>query len=121
MSEYMFSAGGKEIRADGDNTRVVHHHKGTTELNGVEMDNSRFDHLAVRMGEGALLLWREQIDNFNELASELVNDSFESVLNKRTVAKYALDAYSAWIKQRAERELDSFDDGLKGLLDGDLS
>lgn len=116
MSEYIFSAGGEEVRANGDNARVVHHYKGKTELGGVEMDNSRFDHIAIRMGQGALLLWREQVDGFNELASELVNDGWEGVLNRRTVAKYALGAYQAWLNQKAERELGNLDDGLDKLL-----
>lgn len=116
MSEYLFSAGDEEIHVTKDNTRVVHHHKGTTELNGIEMDNSRFDHLAIRMGQGALLLWREQLDGFNGLASELVSDSFESILNKRTVAKYALDAYQGYLDSMAERDLDGLDDGLDEIL-----
>lgn len=118
MSEYIFSTAGEEVTANGDNSRVVHHYDGITEFNGIDMENSRFDHIAIRMGRSVLLLWREQLDSFNELSSDMVTNGFESVINKRSVASYALDAYQGYLDTIADNAVDNFDEGLRGLLGG---
>lgn len=120
MSEFTIRAGDEEIKTSPETTRLIHHHKGVTEHEGVEYDNSRFDHLAIRMSKNAMLLiFREQFTKFDELASELVNSQYESILNKRGVAGYAMDAYQRHLDRMAERESSGLDEGLEGLLGQD--
>lgn len=115
MSKGMeLNLGGEKYVATPENSLLVAHAVGKTALNGIEMDNHRFDHLAAQHDGAWLLLWREQFGDFNEVAKHMIENEYQATLNKRKVGDVALQAYDGYLIQMAQKLTDETDwDNLK--------
>lgn len=111
-----FDLGGEKYVATPENSLLVAHAAGKTALNGVEMSNKRFDHIAARYEDSWLFLWREQMDGFGEIAQYMVNNEYQATLNKRKVGDVALQAYDSYLTQMAKKHMGDLDKGLEELL-----
>ena len=118
MSEIQMNFDGIDRKLTPENTVLMIHKAGKTAIDGTEYSNNRFDCI-VHTDEMKMIIFREQFAEFNQVASYMIENGYEALINKRTVGKVALGAYFTLMDRRVESAMEQFDDDVKGILEGD--
>lgn len=124
MSGLNFQINGEKFEATPENTVGFLHSMGRTAINGIEIDNDRFDHIFLifedsEKQQSGTNLFQERLDNFENIIEYMVENDYMVIMNKREVSEVDALCYLQLLENLSETEASNIDDELNKLLDGD--